>query len=163
MKQTIKQLRAGKEENIVLKLTKDGQEKELLISFIGKAKEEFNLKTLVFHQALNTKSYTMIRGVLFDKAQANINGLIKIAKDAQFTRAFLEIKILLVGRHCLAEAEPQLEIEANEVKASHAATMGRIDKEQLFYLMSRGLSRKKAEKIIVAGFLQPLKDKIWGS
>lgn len=160
MKQVVRLLQPNKKENLTLKLRADGDEAELLVAFVGKDKEEYRLFTQALHQALHTQSYTLVRGVLFDKAKAQINGLIKIAKNAQHTKAFLEEKILLVGTQTQAEAEPQLEIEANEVKASHAATVGTIDEEQLFYLMSRGLSRDQAVHLIVLGFLQPVIDRI---
>jgi Fe-S cluster assembly scaffold protein SufB len=159
MKQVVSLLKP-KPEKIAIDLDRDGQEAELLVAFVGKDKEEYLLAAQVFHQALHTQSYTMVRGVLFDQAKAKVDGLIKIDKGAQHTNAFLEEKILLIGNRAQADAQPQLEIEANEVKASHAATVGTIDEEQLFYLMSRGLSRVQAVQQIVLGFLQPVLDRI---
>ena len=156
----MKLLQPSKAEKLSLELTRDGDEVELVVAFVGKDKEEYRLFTRVLHQALHTQSYTLVRGVLFDQAKAQIGGLIKIAKNAQHTNAFLEEKILLTGNRAQAEADPQLEIEANEVKASHAATVGKIDEEQLFYLTSRGLSEAQAVRRIVLGFLQPVLDRI---
>jgi len=86
--------------------------------------------------------------------------MIKINKDAQGVDDFLEMRALMWGKSSVALAEPQLEIEANQVKASHAAAVGRMDEEQLFYLQSRGMKRKKAEKMIVDGFMGELTSKI---
>jgi len=68
--------------------------------------------------------------------------------------AFLENKNLLLEKGARADSIPVLEIEADDVKASHGATVGRIDDEQMFYLMSRGLSRKQAERVIISGFFE---------
>jgi len=67
---------------------------------------------------------------------------------------FLEMKLLVLDGKSSAVAEPKLEIMANEVKASHAATVGRVDEEEMFYLTARGICRKNAEKMIVEGFLE---------
>lgn len=160
MKQLVKHLKPNKNEKLTLKLGADGDEAELLVAFVGKDKEEYKLMTQVRHQALHTQSYTLVCGVLFDQAKAQVDGLIKIDTGAQDTNAFLEEKILLIGTNAQAEVQPQLEIEANQIKASHAATVGTIDEEQLFYLMSRGLSRDQAVRLIVLGFLQPVLDRI---
>lgn len=86
-------------------------------------------------------------------AKLTIKGVIKIAKEAQETEAFLEMRVLLVDSTAYAKADPELEIEANNVKASHAASIGQIDPEQVMYLMSRGLSMEDAKSTIINGFL----------
>ena len=78
---------------------------------------------------------------------------ILIEKDAVGAEAFLRFKVLLLGENARAEVDPELEILCNQVKASHAASVGQIDEEQLFYLMSRGLSKQDAVKLIVEAFL----------
>jgi len=160
MNQVIKQLQPNKKDNITINLTQNGQEEEVLVIFIGKNKDVFNLNTTSHHKALHTQANTVVRGVLFDQSQANIDGVIKIDPGAQNTNAFLEQKILLVGDKSQAKATPQLEIEANEVKASHAATVSKLDEEQIFYLMSRGISREESIKELINGFFQPVIDKI---
>lgn len=160
MNQTIKLITPSSEENFTVTLNKNGQEEEVLVIFIGKNKDVFNLNTTSHHKALHTQANTVVRGVLFDQSQANIDGIIKIDPGAQNTNAFLEQKILLVGGKSQAKATPQLEIEANEVKASHAATVSKLDEEQIFYLMSRGISREESIKELINGFFQPVIDKI---
>jgi Fe-S cluster assembly protein SufD len=76
-----------------------------------------------------------------------------IEKNAQQTKSFLRENVLLLSPNAKAEAIPNLEIEANDVKCSHAATISNISDEEVFYLMSRGISRKEAEELIVEGFL----------
>ena len=120
--------------------------------FLGKNKDQFTLTTTTRHQALHTTANTIVRGVLFDQSTAKLDGMIKIDPDDQ--------KILLVGDKARADAQPMLEIEANDVKASHAATVGKLEEDQLFYLMSRGISHQQAIQTLVAGFLQPVLDMI---
>ena len=83
-----------------------------------------------------------------------LKGKILIEKDAIGAEAFLRFKVLLLGENARAEVDPELEISCNQVKASHAASVGQIDEEQLFYLMSRGLNKKDAVKLIVKAFLE---------
>ena len=89
-----------------------------------------------------------------------VEGMIKIDKGANGVDDFLEMRLLLLDDKSQAVAEPKLEIETNEVKASHAATVGKIDEEQVFYLTSRGITGKEAERLIVDGFLNQVVDKI---
>src|SRR3989344_9349435 len=86
--------------------------------------------------------------------------MIKIVKDANGVDDFLEMRLLLLDSKSQAVAEPKLEIEANEVKASHAATVGKIDEEELFYLQSRGVKRTEAEKLVIDGFLSEVVSRI---
>ncbi len=160
MSQKINFLKPNSKQATQLILNQTYQDDELIIAFIGKSKETYDLKTLTHHQTPQTQSYTMIRGVLLDQSQAQIEGIIKIDKSAQQTRAFLEEKILLAGKQSKATAQPQLEIEANDVKASHAATVAKLDQEQLFYLMSRGLNQTQAQQVLIRGFLQPVIDRV---
>ena len=86
--------------------------------------------------------------------------MIKIDKKAQEVDDFLEMRVLMLDDKSWAVVEPRLEIEANQVKASHAATVSKINEEELFYLASRGIDREEAEELIVDGFLKDITDKI---
>lgn len=122
----------------------------------GKGDEKFEGNLRVVHKAPETVSKVNIRGVLFDKSQANFDGLIRIEKGAVNSDGFLRADFLLFDES-KARPLPYLEILENEVKAGHAATVTRVDDEQIFYLTSRGISRKAAEKVIVEGFLSKFK------
>jgi Fe-S cluster assembly protein SufD len=98
--------------------------------------------------------------VVHEDGKADMYGKIIVKKGAQHTESFLQERVLLVDDESCATAIPNLEIKAQEVKCSHAAAVGKIDEEQLFYLMSRGLSKKKATDVIVEGFLQEVRRKI---
>lgn len=94
-----------------------------------------------------------VRAVVKDNAQFTAKGKMVIAKNIKGVNVFLRFKVLLVGKNAKAEVVPELEILSDDVKAGHAASIGRIDQEQLFYLMSRGLSKKESEKLIIKAFL----------
>lgn len=137
----------------VVELVGEGAEVEVVGGFRGKDREQIEIEIEVVHQAKNTSANTHIRGVVGDQAQARVVGTIRVLPGAQQTNSFLSEKLLILSEGARAEAVPNLEIEANDVKCSHAVTVGKIDEEQLFYLMSRGLKKREAEDIIVEGFL----------
>src|SRR3989338_3488792 len=112
---------------------------------------QFNLT--VHHLGPRSQSKTLFKGVGKDTSKQVFNVMIKIDKPAQQSNAFLENRVLLLSKHAKSESKPELEIEANDVKASHAATTGRIDDKQLFYLQSRGIDRGLAQEMITQGFL----------
>jgi Fe-S cluster assembly protein SufD len=114
-----------------------------------------NVKILlsIVHKARHTRSETLLRGVAHDRSKIELSGTIVIEKGAQDTNAFLTENILLLSDKAVAHAVPNLEIEANEVKCSHAATVAKIPEEHLFYLQSRGLERSEAQRLIIDGFL----------
>ena len=140
--------------NIRLNFTKAGEEKELQTVIKGQFAGDYVLNVLADHQVGNTFGRMRIRGIAKNGARVTITGKIKIDKSAQGVDDFLDIRVLILDEKSQATVEPQLEIEANNVKASHAATVGQIDEEQLFYLESRGLDKKRAEGLIVEGFLK---------
>lgn len=115
--------------------------------------ETVNLTTVSRYTKPRQTGEVEIKAVVRANAFLRLKGTIIIAKGAELVEGFLRQKVLLVGENARAEAIPELEIECNEVKASHAASVGRIDEEQIFYLMSRGLSKKEAEELIIEAFL----------
>ncbi|MBI2101171.1 Fe-S cluster assembly protein SufD [Candidatus Woesearchaeota archaeon] len=128
--------------------------------FMGKEKEHVDFATNMFHNAENTTNDVLVDGILKDESSSVYRGLIKIEKQAQKTNSYLANHILKLGDKTLANSIPSLKIDANDVKASHGATVGQINEEHLFYLMARGLSRAEAEKLIVEGFFEPIIQKI---
>lgn len=153
MKGEKRQIVIGGSGKYSVELLGEGASAEILGAFVAKENESLDIEVKTIHRARKTRSETFIRAVAKDNSRVNLRGLIKIEKKAQETDAFLKEDVLLVSEKAQADAIPDLEIEANDVKASHAATVGKIDSEQLFYLMSRGVRRKQAEEIIVDGFL----------
>ena len=147
-------IRIDKQGKYVVELVGEGAEVEVVGGFRAKDKEQIEIEIEVVHKAKNTSANTHIRGVVGDQAQAKIIGTIKVLPGAEKTNSFLAERLLILSDKARAEAVPNLEIEADDVKCSHAATVGKIDEEQMFYLMSRGLPRAQAQDIIVEGFLQ---------
>ena len=135
-------------------LDKEGISVELLILLSLKDKEEIRLSTQSAHKVPNTNCMVSVKGVLFDAAKSEYVGKILIEKGAQQTVSFLEDNMLSVGSKTKNHSQPILEIEANDVKASHGATTGRVSEDQIYYLMSRGLTRKDAEKTVIEGFFE---------
>ena len=128
--------------------------------FLGKGKEHIDFTTNVHHNVENTTNNILVDGILKDESSSVYRGLIRIPKEGQKTFSYLENHILKLGSKTLANSIPSLKIDANDVKASHGATVGQIDDEQIFYLMARGLPRHEAEKLIVDGFFEPVIQKI---
>ncbi len=148
-----KQMVIEKSGEYVVELVGEGAHVDVLGVLVARGSQEIAVDVAVHHKVQNTSADTFIRAVAYDSSKVKLSGLIKIDKGAQKTNAFLKENVLLMSKKAQADAIPNLEIEADDVKASHAATVGKIDEEQLFYLMSRGLSKKKAESMIVSGFL----------
>jgi FeS assembly protein SufB len=138
----------------------NGTAGELVGVFFTDHDQRYAIKTLSHHNALNTNAETLVKGVLTDASRVEFDGMIRIEPGAQYTASFLSDHTLLLSEECRAESIPGLEIGANEVSASHGATTGKIDEEQLFYLMVRGIHREEAERIIVQGFFEPVLQRI---
>lgn len=130
-----------------------GEEKEIRGSFRLDGKERLKLDLKVTHVAANTRAKVIIRGVIGGEARAEISGMLLIGKKAFGTDSFFGVHILLLSEAASCDVRPMLEILAHEVKAAHAATIGKVDAEQVFYLTSRGLSPDAAVEMIVNGWL----------
>jgi Fe-S cluster assembly protein SufD len=125
-------------------------------AYAGHGKQHIDYDTTQEHAAPHTTSDLAFRGVLRDRATAVWSGMIKVDPGAQRTDAFQESRNLLLTDGAHADAIPGLEIEANDVRCTHAATVARLDETQLFYLQSRGLERSDAERLLVGGFLEEI-------
>jgi len=134
-------------------LSQEGSELEIIGRFWLKGKEKFDLHLTVIHAAPHTSAKISLKAVVEGRGVANLNGTVIIQKSAPQTDTFLEERVLLLSDQARATAIPNLEILNHDVKCSHAATIGRLDDEQLFYLMSRGLSKARATHLLAQGFL----------
>ena len=131
------------------------------LSFLNSAKSIVKLQNN--HIAQGTTGDIKFKGIGFHKSQSKVDGLIEIYKTAYKTNSYLKEDIILASEGSYIKAEPNLEILNNDVKASHGATIGYMDKNALFYLMSRGLSKDRAEKLMADGFLKSLSKDIINS
>ncbi|OGD89194.1 hypothetical protein A3D81_01880 [Candidatus Curtissbacteria bacterium RIFCSPHIGHO2_02_FULL_40_17] len=125
---------------------------------IAKGEEQKALEAYITHAAPNTKSNVNVRAVLAGKSKFDFRGNVKIEKGAKGADAYLRSDVLLFDDAKMGDDTPALEILEPDVKAGHAATIGKVDENMLFYLMSRGLTRKQAEKLLVEGFINPVKN-----
>jgi len=137
-------------------LTGEGAHAEILGAFHLKGEEQLELNIITIHAAPHTSADTLIKVIADNSSKATVNGTIIVQKNAQQTNSFLTENILMLSDTASALAIPNLEIEADDVKCSHAATVGKIPDEHIFYLQSRGISQKTAKALIAAGFLEPV-------
>ncbi len=138
----------------------EGASSEILCAYKGRNRQHIDFTVNAHHTVPHTYNNVLAKGALSDKSTAVFRGLIKIDKTAQQTDSYLADHTLLLSDDALANSIPSLQIDANDVKASHGATIGQIDEEQLFYLMSRGLAREEAKHLVVTGFFEPLINRI---
>jgi Fe-S cluster assembly protein SufD len=122
--------------------------------------QHLDYDTFQEHIAPNTTSDFAFKGALGGKARAVWRGMIRVEEGAQKTNAYQENRNLLLSKTAHADSIPGLEILANDVRCTHGATLGQVDREQIFYLMTRGLSRSEAERLIVGGFFQDVLDRV---
>jgi Fe-S cluster assembly protein SufD len=129
-------------------------------AYFADGDQHLDYDTFQEHMAPNTTSDFAFKGALRDEATAVWRGMIRVEKEAQKTNAYQENRNLMLSEKAHADSIPGLEILANDVRCTHGATLGQVDREQLFYGMSRGLSRAEMERIIVRGFFQDILDRI---
>lgn len=126
--------------------------------FVGDGKQHIEHVTRQYHNGVGATSDLLIRGVLTDESQAVQYGLIRITPEGQKTNAHQTMRNLLLDDGAGADPIPMLEIEADDVKCSHAAAVGPVDPDQLFYLQARGIPPNVAERMVVRGFLAEIAD-----
>jgi Fe-S cluster assembly protein SufD len=122
--------------------------------YITQGDEHLDLFTTDLHEAGNTTGDTVWKGALTGESRASYEGLIHIVKDAQDTDTYLQTHSMLLSPRAKGDAIPSLIVETDNVKASHGGTVGEIDEEQVFYMMSRGISRPDAVRILVEGYFE---------
>jgi len=129
-------------------------------AYFADGAQHLDYDTFQEHIAPSTTSDFAFKGALRDSARAVWRGMIRVEEGAQKTNAYQENRNLLLSKTAHADSIPGLEIMANDVRCTHGATLGQVDREQLFYLMTRGLTRAEAERLIVRGFFQDVLDRV---
>jgi Fe-S cluster assembly protein SufD len=132
-----------------------GTSARLVGLYFGDGEQHLDRYTLQDHQAPNASSDLLFKGVLTDKARSVYSGLIRVHPHAQKTDAYQQNRNLLLSRTARADSIPNLEIGANDVRCTHGATVGKVDEDEVFYIMCRGLTREDATRLIVEGFIDP--------
>ena len=129
-------------------------------AYFADGSQHLDYDTYQLHAAPDTTSDFAFKGALRDTAATVWRGMIRVEEGAQKTNAYQENRNLLLSKTATANSIPGLEILANDVRCTHGATLSQVDREQLFYLMARGLPRAEAERLIVRGFFQDVLDRI---
>lgn len=133
-----------------------GSSAVILSAFFGDAKQHFDASTALLHRARATSGEIRAKGALLDEAYSYYAGLVSIGHDAPGSSGHLTEHTLLLSEKAHADAIPKLDVENNDVQASHGASVGQVDADQLFYIQSRGLDRRTALRVLVEGFFEPL-------
>jgi Fe-S cluster assembly protein SufD len=133
---------------------------DLVSFYFGSGDQTLDFRTFQDHAAPDTTSNLLFKGVVDDRSRSVYTGLIRVRKNARGTNAFQTNRNLKLSDDAWAESVPNLEIENNDVRCSHASTVGPIDEDQRFYLESRGVPPEAAERLVVAGFFAEVFDRL---
>ena len=128
--------------------------------YLPDGKQHMAFDTLQDHVAPSCTSDLLYQGALLGKSRSVYEGTIRAWPDAQKTNAYQSNRNLLLSKKARADSLPRLEIEANDLRCTHGATVSQVDDQQVFYLMSRGIPRDDAVRLIVEGFFQPSLDRL---
>lgn len=135
-------------------LQEPGSQAKLFGLVLADGRQHLDYQTQQDHRAPHTESDLLFRSALLERARTVLRGVVHLRKAAQQTNAYQSTHSLLLSNKARADAIPILEIEADDVRCKHGATTGMVDDEQIFYLMSRGLSRQESQRLIVQGFFE---------
>ena len=141
-------------------LAEPGGFSEMLGVFFGDGDQHFDHRSVQDHVAPNCTSDLLYKGALRDASRAVFSGWVHVRPDAQKTIAMQTSRNIVLSEHAKADAIPNLEIEANDVRCGHAASVGPVEEDMLFYLESRGIPRDEAERLVVTGFFQEVLDRV---
>lgn len=144
----------------VTNLIGDGSFADTKMVVVGRGKQSMNFTTKVVHFGKHTEGYILKHGVMKDEAKSIFNGIGKIEHGASKSNAEQESRVLMLSEKARGDANPILLIDEDDVTAGHAASVGRVDPLQLYYLMSRGISQREAERLVIHGFLAPVVNKL---
>lgn len=144
------------------KISLEGENAEALLNGVWMLsdKREAHVHVLMDHQAPHCRSHQLFKGALTDFSRSSFEGKIMVRQAAQKTEAFQLNNNLLLNDHAHADSKPNLEIFADDVKASHGATVGQLDPEQLFYMKTRGFSDEEAKNLLIYGYCEQVVEMI---
>ena len=128
--------------------------------YLGKNKDHIDNHTVVDHKKPHCNSNEVYKGILDDESTGVFNGKVFVRQDAQITNAFQQNNNILLTDNATVNSKPELEIYADDVKCSHGSTTGQIDEEAIFYLQSRGISKKGALKLMINAFAKDALERI---
>lgn len=146
--------------NVDVELTESNTYTSLQGAYMARGTQSMDHQTRINHSVPHCESHELYRGILDDKATAAFNGKVYVHQDAQKTNAYQQNDTMVLSPYALMNSKPQLEIYADDVRCSHGATIGQLDRKSLFYLMARGLNEATATHILKAAFLAQVLDAI---
>lgn len=141
-------------------LMTSGVEVDIFGLFTGKNSDKFSVETVQHHCAPFTVSNLFIKGVFDDESKLNYWGLIKIEKEAEKSKAYQKNQNLVLSSNAFVEVKPYLEILNDDVICGHGSTISGINKDEMYYLQSRGIGENEAKKLIVDGFANEVIEKV---
>lgn len=141
--------------NTISTLKGNGSTTDGKVICIGSLNQKLSLTTTADHRGRNTRSDMITRAVMRDEATAIVNGITKIEKGATYSNGEQLQRILMLSPKARGDANPVLLIDEDEVLAGHAASVGQVNPDDIYYLMSRGISKADAKRLIIRGFLTP--------
>jgi Fe-S cluster assembly protein SufD len=144
-------------------LRQPGAEARVTGLYLPDGRQHIAFDTLQDHVAGGCTSDLLYQGALLGRSRSVYEGTIRAWPDAQKTNAYQSNRNLLLSKKARADTLPKLEIEANDLRCTHGATVSQVDEDQVFYLMSRGIPRTDAVRLIVEGFFQPSLDRLPGN
>ncbi|WP_066412513.1 Fe-S cluster assembly protein SufD [Halorubrum aethiopicum] len=146
--------------DVETELNGDGSESQIVGTFFGSEDQHFDVNARVWHQAEHTTADLVTRGVLDDVARSVYEGVQDVGEDAWSTSSYQRENTLMLSDDAEADASPKLIIHNHDTEASHSATVGQVDAEDLFYLESRSIDSKTARNMLVEGFFVPVLEEI---
>lgn len=138
----------------------EGSEVEVTGTYLAAGQDKFALTSRTWHRGPHTKAQVLFRGAAYGRSQSVFDGIIGADKEAKGTQAYLSDHLLFLSPEARADSIPSLLIEGDDVNVGHGATIGRIDPEQIYFMQSRGIDPEDARRLLVAGYFDPLLDRI---
>jgi Fe-S cluster assembly protein SufD len=146
--------------NVETRLLGDSSESQIVGAFFGHEDQHFDLASRVWHEEENTTADLVTRGVLQDSARSVYEGVQDVGRDAWNTSSYQRENTLMLSDESEADASPKLIINNHDTEASHSATVGQVDEEDLFYMTSRSISTEAAKNMLVEGFFVPVLEEV---
>jgi Fe-S cluster assembly protein SufD len=146
--------------NVETRLLGDSSESQIVGAFFGHEDQHFDIASRVWHEAEHTTADLVTRGVLDDEARSVYEGVQDVGREAWDTSSYQRENTLMLSDDSEADASPKLIINNHDTEASHSATVGQVDQEDLFYMTSRGVDPERAKNLLVEGFFVPVHEEI---
>jgi Fe-S cluster assembly protein SufD len=146
--------------SVETRLLGDSSESQIVGAFFGHEDQHFDIASRVWHEAEHTTADLVTRGVLDDEARSVYEGVQDVGREAWDTSSYQRENTLMLSDDSEADASPKLIINNHDTEASHSATVGQVDQEDLFYMTSRGIDPERAKNLLVEGFFVPVHEEI---